>query len=73
MGSRALNDFYNYLRHILQAYHRQKPVLTGHECYNLCSSLEYDIQYSRFFENSSQAAAHQQEKLLGEEDPGDLL
>lgn len=29
--------------------------------------------HSRFLEASSQAAAHQQEELLGEEDPGDLL
>lgn len=29
--------------------------------------------YSRFLKESSQAASHQQEKLLAEEDPGDLL
>ncbi len=32
-----------------------------------------DAPYSRFLEESSQAAAHQQEELLAEEDPGDLL
>lgn len=28
---------------------------------------------SRFLEETSKAAAHQQEELLGEEDPGDLV
>lgn len=35
--------------------------------------LSIHYTYSRFLEEPSQAAAYQQEELLGKEDPGDLL
>lgn len=34
---------------------------------------KYNYFVSRFLEETSKAAAKQQEKLLGEEDPGDLV
>lgn len=41
--------------------------------FSRCLLVAEPAYYSRFLEESSQAAAHQQEELLGEEDPGDLL
>lgn len=44
------------------------------ELFKYCSQLfHFPPTHSRSLEESSHAAAHHQEELLGEEDPGDLL
>lgn len=40
---------------------------------NITKRKKYNWFFSRFLEETPKAAAHQQEELLGEEHPGDLV